>query len=252
MPKTILIHSFHNGVGRSNMAANLAFLLAQQGQRVGIIDTDTKSPTIHYLFGVKEKELNYSLNDYLWGQCNIEQAAYNITAGLNAKEMKGQIIMVPANVKIGQTARILGNTQDVNLFNTGCETLMNKFGLDTLLVDTQPGLSKEALISITVADILVTVLRLNQRDYLGTGVAVDVVRQLDVPRIALIVNEVPSTFDVDEVKEKMEQTYNCQVAAVLPHADEMTALANKDIFAIRYPNHPMTKTLKAAASILIT
>ena len=45
----------------------------------------------------------------------------------------------------------------------------------------------------------------------------------------------------------MEETYKCDVAAILPHADEMMALANKDIFALRFPNHPMTAMLEQAA-----
>jgi MinD-like ATPase involved in chromosome partitioning or flagellar assembly len=40
MAQVILIHSFRGGTGKSNAAANLAALLAAQGQRVAVIDTD--------------------------------------------------------------------------------------------------------------------------------------------------------------------------------------------------------------------
>lgn len=250
MSNTILIHSFHEGVGRSNIAANLAYLLAAQGRQVGIVDTDTKSPTIDSLFGIKTEALDYSFNDYLHGKCAIEQTAHDITANLKAN-LSGRIFLIPANIRLGETARVLNDPEDVHLFNTGCKKLIEVLKLDALLVDTQSGVQKEALVSITVSDTLVIILRLDQRDYQGTGVTVDIVHQLNVPRVVLIVNEAPSTFDFDEVKNKVEQTYNCEVVAVLPHVDEMMALANSDIFARRYPDHSLTTLLKEAAASLV-
>ena len=250
MPKTILIHSFHHGVGRSNMTANLAYLLAAMGQRVGIIDTDTSSPTIHRLVGLKEEIITYSFNDFLGGKCNLEQAAYNVTSHLD-KNLKGHLFLTPANTISEEPARELNDSQDVDSLNSGCQKLMEALKLDILLIDTQPGVSQKSLVSITIADTLVIILRLNQPDYQGTSVTVDVVRQLSIPRVVLIVNEAPKTFNFAEIKAKMERTYNCEVAAILPHVDEMMALANNDIFALRYPKHPMTATLNEAAANLI-
>jgi hypothetical protein len=41
------------------------------------------------------------------------------------------------------------------------------------------------------------------------------------------------------------------VAAVLPHADEMMNLASGGIFALRYPDHPMTTLYKQVAAELV-
>jgi MinD-like ATPase involved in chromosome partitioning or flagellar assembly len=69
MPKTISIHSFRGGTGKSNTTANLAALMAMQGHRVGVVDTDILSPGIHVLFKLNLEEMSqYSLNDYLWGK----------------------------------------------------------------------------------------------------------------------------------------------------------------------------------------
>ena len=35
------------------------------------------------------------------------------------------------------------------------------------------------------------------------------------------------------------------VAAALPHSDEMMALASSGIFSLKYPDHPISKSLKA-------
>jgi hypothetical protein len=41
------------------------------------------------------------------------------------------------------------------------------------------------------------------------------------------------------------------VAAVLPHSDELMALASTGIFALRYPDHPVTTALKQVAATLV-
>ena len=69
-------------------------------------------------------------------------------------------------------------------------------------------------------------MRPDQQDYQGTGVTVEVARKLDVPRLLLVVNKVPEVFDTARCEERVEQTYDCEVAAVLPHSDEMMALAS--------------------------
>jgi septum site-determining protein MinD len=52
MAKIISIHSYRGGTGKSNLTANLATLVARDGNRVAVIDTDLPSPGIHILFGV--------------------------------------------------------------------------------------------------------------------------------------------------------------------------------------------------------
>jgi septum site-determining protein MinD len=37
------------------------------------------------------------------------------------------------------------------------------------------------------------------------------------------------------------------VAGVLPHSDEMMALASAGVFVTRYPDHPIATTLKQVA-----
>ena len=82
MPKIIAIHSFRGGTGKSNTTANLACLLAQKGQRVGIVDTDIQSPGIHVLFNLDPKEISCSLNDFLWGKCEIGSAVYDVSKSI--------------------------------------------------------------------------------------------------------------------------------------------------------------------------
>lgn len=244
MSRTISIHSFRGGTGKSNVTANLATLLAAQGRRVGVIDTDIQSPGIHVLFGLSETAMRHSLNDYLWGRCAIAEAAYDVTpAGVSG----GSVHLIPSSIKAGEIARVLREGYDISLLNTGIRDLRSALNLDVLLIDTHPGLNEETLLSIAISDALIIILRPDQQDFQGTDVTVAVARRLEVPQMLLLVNKAPSAFPVDDIRARVENTYNCPVAAVLPHSDEMMMLASGGIFAMEYPDHPVTQTLRDVA-----
>jgi MinD-like ATPase involved in chromosome partitioning or flagellar assembly len=248
MSKIISVHSFRGGTGKSNTSANLAYLCAVQGLRVGVVDTDIQSPGIHVLFGLGEDDMVHSLNDYLWGKCAIEETAQDVTASLG--ELKGKVYLIPSSIKAGEIARVLREGYDVGLLNDGFEALVKNLNLDMLIIDTHPGLNEETLLSIAISDTLVLILRPDQQDYQGTGVTVEVARKLDVPQMLLMVNKVPEKL-MDAVKKNVEATYDCEVAAVIPHSDDLMTLASSGIFSQKYPNHPVTKIYAQLANRII-
>lgn len=246
MAKIFSIHSFRGGTGKSNTTANLAALLAAEGRRVGVVDTDIQSPGIHVLFGLAGEEIIHSLNDYLWGKCNIEQTAHNVTSNLN-ENISGQVFLIPSSIQANEIVNVLREGYDVSLLTQGFRKLIEELSLDVLMIDTHPGLNEETLFSIAISDALAIIMRPDQQDYEGTGVTVEVARSLDVPKMFLVVNKTPQDFNFSEIKARVEDTFNAQVAAVLPHSDEMMKLASTGIFALRYPDHPMTEKLKDIA-----
>jgi len=250
MATIVSIHSFRGGTGKSNTAANLAALLALDGQRVAVIDTDIQSPGIHVLFGLEEDNLAHSLNDYLWGKCEIRQTAYDVTPTLG-EAVAGRIFLVPSSIKAGEISRVLREGYDVGLLNEGFRGLIDALALDTLIIDTHPGLNEETLLSIAVSDVLLVVMRPDLQDYQGTGVTVEVARKLNVPRLMIVVNKAPESFPLDEIRARVEKTYQAEVAGVLPHSDELMTLASAGIFACRYPEHPVTAIYKRVAARLV-
>lgn len=246
MSKIISVHSFRGGTGKSNTTANLATLLAADGGRIGVVDTDIQSPGIHVLFGLDEDKVGHALNDYLYGKCPIEDTAHDVTP----PGVKGKIFLVPSSIKAGEIARVIRESYDVGLLHDGFQKLVKALNLDALLVDTHPGLNEETLLSIAISDALAIIMRPDQQDFQGTSVTVEVARKLEVPRMLLIVNKAPTSLNFADVKAQVEKTYNCEVAAILPHSDEMMTLASSGIFVLRYPNHPITSTYKQIAARL--
>jgi MinD-like ATPase involved in chromosome partitioning or flagellar assembly len=249
MPQIISVHSYRGGTGKSNVTANLATLLAANGRRVGVVDTDIQSPGIHILFGLDEAEMRHSLNDYLWGACQIKETAHDVTSRLSG-EFTGRVFLIPSSMKAGDIARVLREGYDVSMLRDGFHELIEALKLDVLMIDTHPGLNEETLLSIAISDALIIVLRPDQQDYQGTSVTVEVARKLDVPRLVLIVNKVPAIFAIADVKARVEQTYHAEVAAVLPHSEEMMALGSAGIFVQRFPDHPISAALMQVATKL--
>ena len=249
MAKIISIHSFRGGTGKSNMTANVATLLAAAGQRIGVVDTDIQSPGIHVLFGMNQETMSHSLNDYLWGRCEIAAAAHDVTASLD-EGLAGRVFLIPSSSNPSDIARVMHDGYDVALLNDGFRKLIRELELDALIIDTHPGLNEETLLSIAVCEALAIVMRPDQQDYEGTSVAVSVARKLSVPRMVLVVNNTPMAFDFADVKERVETTYECEVAAVLPHSDELMILSSGGVFALRYPDHPVTALYRQVATCL--
>src|SRR5262245_56075661 len=246
MGKIVSVHSYRGGTGKSNMSANLAATVAAAGLRVGIVDTDIQSPGIHVLFGLDETKINRSLNDYLWGNCAIEDTAYDITPPAVAVK-KGTVFLIPSSIKAGEIAKILREGYDVGMLNDGFQDLLEKLKLYYLFIDTHPGLNEETLLSIAISDVVVLILRPDKQDFQGTAVTVEVARKLNVARMLLIVNKAWPKLDFAALKNQVENTYNVPVAAVFPLTEEMVQLGSGGVFCLENPHHPYTEKIKELA-----
>jgi MinD-like ATPase involved in chromosome partitioning or flagellar assembly len=243
MSKIVSVHSFRGGTGKSNTTANVAVTTASQGLRVGIIDTDIQSPGIHVIFGMDQTKIKRTLNDYLWNRCGVEETAYDVTPPEVSKN-QGKVFLIPSSMNIGEISRILREGYNVALLNNGFKKLVSSLELDYLFIDTHPGINEETLLSVTISNILLIILRPDRQDFQGTAVTVDVARKLKVAKLLLVVNRVPQKFDINSVRQQVETTYNATVAGVLPNCEEMMELQSSDLFCLRYPDHYISKEIR--------
>ncbi len=250
MSKVISVHSFRGGTGKSNTTANLAAIMAVQGKRVGVVDTDIQSPGIHVIFGLEEARIQHSLNEYLWNKCTIDEAAHDVTANLGSPS--GKVFLIPSSIKPGEITRVLREGYDPEQLNDGFRALIDHLKLDVLLIDTHPGVNEETLLSIAISDAVLIILRPDQQDYLGTGVTIELARRLDVAELFLLINKLPQSFNATDVKARVEDTYKCPVAAVIPHSEEMMALASSGVFAVKYPDHPVSRMYQDVVKCILS
>jgi MinD-like ATPase involved in chromosome partitioning or flagellar assembly len=250
MPKVVSVHSYRGGTGKSNFTANLATTVAALGNRVGVVDTDVPSPGIHNLFCLEPEQMSKTLNDYLWGESAIDDAAYDVSAnvGINGT---GKLYLVPSSVKADDIARILKNGYDVKLMNDGFRNLVKTLQLDYLFIDTHPGLSKETFLSIAISHVLIVILRPDKQDYQGTAVTMDVARQLKVRKMLLAINKAYRNLNLDALKQKVEEIYGETVAGVFPLSEDMVQLASEGVFCVKYPEHPVSQEFSKVAQQII-
>ena len=249
MSSIISIHSFRGGTGKSNLSANISSVIALQGYRVGVVDTDIASPGIHVLFGMDEEEMDTALNDYLWGRCAIEKCAYDVGQSIGLQS--GRIFLIPSSIKPGEIAHLLREGYDVALLNDGFHELIEQLQLDYLVIDTHPGVNEETILSIAISDHLIIILRPDQQDFQGTAVTLDVARKLEVPNMYLVVNKVLTRFDFEEIRQQISDTYDCEVLGVLPLSEDVVALASSGVFCVRYPEHEFSHRITDIAKRLM-
>jgi septum site-determining protein MinD len=249
MTTVVSIHSFRGGTGKSNTTSNLAAQLTAMGHRVGVVDTDIQSPGIHVLFGFSD-DLDNTLNDYLWGKIKIADAAHEVTHIISQDTPVaegGALYLIPSSMKAGDIARVLREGYDVGTLNDGFRDLARDLNLDYLLIDTHPGLNEETLLSITISDVLLLILRPDRQDFQGTAVTVDVARKLQVPNLFLVVNKVPSNIDTADLREQMKTAYAADVAAILPLSEEVVQNASGGLFSLTSPDHDWSAQIREIA-----
>ncbi|MBN1313048.1 MAG: MinD/ParA family protein, partial [Anaerolineae bacterium] len=250
MSKIVSIHSFRGGTGKSNTTANIAAQAAMAGKRVGVVDTDIQSPGIHVLFGLDESKMGHTLNEYLRGDCTIDQVAFSISDNLQKDAAPGRahlagksLWLIPSSIKGSEISKVLRDGYDVNKLNQGLQSIRKSLKLDFLFIDTHPGLNDETLLSIAISDMLIIILRPDQQDFQGTAVTVDIARSLDVPGLQLVVNKALTRYDFDNIRKQVEGTYKAPVAGVLPLTEDMADLGSADIFSLRFPDHAWSKAI---------
>ena len=249
--KIVSIHSFRGGTGKSNTSANLAAQVAATGKRVAVIDTDIQSPGVHVLYGFHDDTPSPALNDYLWGKCEISDTAHDVTRSVNgAAVAESSLSLVPSSVKPSDIARILREGYDVEALNEGFRSLSNDLQLDMLVIDTHPGLNEETLLSITISDTLILLMRPDKQDYQGTAVTVDIARRLAVPELLILVNKVPSGADRATLVADIEHIYAAEVAGVLPLSEDVAVNASAGLFSVTQPDHPWSQEIRKVAARL--
>ncbi len=240
MARTVAIHSFRGGTGKSNIASNVAVLLARRGLRVAVVDADIQSPGLHALFGLNDDSVPWALNDFLWGRCPITSVAYG-----------GTPYVVPSRITANDIARVLSQGYDVERLNEGLHELEEALDLDVMLVDTHPGLHEETLVTLSISDLLLILLRPDEQDFQGTAVTVEVARQLEVRNMLMAVNMVMPSIDRDALARQVARIYDVPVVAVLNRSDDLALLGSRDLFCVRHPEHPFCQQLEHLATALM-
>ena len=249
MGSVIAIHSFRGGTGKSNLTANLAYCCASTGAHVGVVDTDIQSPGIHVLFGLGNSPMKYCLNDYLKGECTINDPIYDVSSKLSLPPKS--INLIPSRLNAQAIVGMLKEGFDVQKLSTAVTDLAKKLELDVLLIDTHPGIEEDTLLSIAMSDALVVILRPDEQDYLGTAVTFEIAKRMEVPKTFLVANRVPSELDSDYFRTKLEETYKVPIIGILPFSYGLMMAQSKEVYCFTSPKDPFSLATRTAAEYIL-
>lgn len=123
--RVVAVAGGKGGTGKTTVAVNLAWSLAQQGQRTLLLDADLGMANVDVLLGLQPR---HTLLDVMFRKLPLEQAIHNVTSNL---------MVIPA---ASGAARLAG------LGMQECAGLVRAFSeltrpLDALLIDTASGLN---------------------------------------------------------------------------------------------------------------
>ncbi len=132
--RVIAVTSGKGGVGKSNVAVNLAVMLAQSGERVMVMDADMGLANIDVLLGLSPK---MNLSHVINGECLLEDTIIEGPAGVK---------IVPASSGVASMSD-LTPAENVGIIRSFSELTVP---VDTLIIDTAAGLS-DSVVSYTRA-----------------------------------------------------------------------------------------------------
>jgi flagellar biosynthesis protein FlhG len=140
--RVISITSGKGGVGKTNIVANLAFLLSQLGKKVLVFDADLGLANLDVLLGLAPK---YNFSHVITGKKMINEITVDGPGGIK---------ILPASSGIQELTK-LTNEQGIR-FLTELDSLLHSF--DILLIDTAAGISSNVMYFNTTAQEIIVVV----------------------------------------------------------------------------------------------
>jgi DNA-binding response OmpR family regulator/MinD-like ATPase involved in chromosome partitioning or flagellar assembly len=234
-----VLTSFRGGTGTSTVTANLGIQLASAGYQVAVLDFALENPGLHSLFGLSGQELGDGVHDLLLDRTDIEQMAIDLTASLGIQG-GGGLKLIPASNRIPRLARVLRQGYEPHSLTQALDILVETFRLDFLLIDTQAGLNEELVLCLLLAHSVSLLLRADGPDLEGAGVLFQVAQKLKVDKIHLLVNQVAAETDTDLLRQRLQDTFATDVAALLPRF-----VSEGELPCLRQPDSPWVEALRA-------
>ena len=247
MTRSIAVHSYKGGTGKSTLIANVAVALALKGRRVGVMDMDLEGPGLHIFFDVDPDKLRFTVNDVLAGVAPIEAACVRMSEKFHLNG--GEIYYSPASVKVAEIMRTLKTGYELDTFEQAIRRIQEKYGLHYLFIDTHPGIQQDTLLALGVCDHHLIVSRVDQQDIFGTGVLIEVSSTLDKPA-HLVLNMIPSRVREGEVLKfarSLGAHFAVDMAGWLPFSEEIIGSLSRSVLTLKLPRNPISMRFRELA-----
>ncbi|HET6150527.1 MAG TPA: MinD/ParA family protein [Polyangia bacterium] len=200
--KVFAVTSGKGGVGKSNVAANLAIHIAKTGKRVLVIDADLGLANIEILFGLKPR---FHLGDVLGGGRPINEVLVQGPHG---------ICLLPAGSGIQSLTQLSDNEK--RQFITALDPLEDLF--DVVFIDSGAGIGDNVLFFVGAAQEAILVVNPEPTALIDAYAVVKVLsQQAGVQSFSVIVNPVVDELAARGIFNKLTTVTNRFLTARMRH-----------------------------------
>ena len=173
MTRIIAISSPKGGVGKTTVASNLAIALSEFGKKVIAVDCNLSTPHLTYYFSNEENDV--TLNDVLLGKCDITDALCH----------QNGVMFIPASTALEDLVGL-----DITRLKKNVRKLVNPEMIDFVILDSAPGLGREALATMEAADEIIFIATPLPPVISDIVRCNDVVKELGSKQVSIILNMV--------------------------------------------------------------
>ncbi len=187
------ITSGKGGVGKTAVAANLAYVLASMGKRVLILDADLGLANIDVVFGISP---TFNLNHFFTGEQDLQGIMCDGPMGIK---------ILPAGSGI-QNFTNLDSQQKMRLLD-GLDAMQNHF--DFVLIDTEAGISENVTYFNTAAQEILVITTPEPTAITDAYALMKLLStQYHEKNFNLVVNQIESEDDALDVYRKLTMVAN--------------------------------------------
>lgn len=148
-PLTIAVASGKGGVGKTNVAANLAAVLAGRGHRVVLLDADLGTANADVLCGLR---VNARLDHVLTGELGVHDGARRSLADI-VVDAPGGFRLIPGSAGVSRLTEL--SAIDRRALMDGLNALDEQ--TDVLIIDTAAGIGSGVTSFVAAADVCLVV-----------------------------------------------------------------------------------------------
>ena len=219
MVKIINICSGKGGVGKTTISANLGLAMQSFGKRVAVVDCNFTTSHLSLLFGLYSYPK--SLNHFLRNECTMDEATFTHVSGLK---------IVPASLDLNDI---------INVDAENLKAIINQYfsNYDAVILDSAPGMGKEAMIALKASDEVIFVANPHITSIVDVGRINQLVKSMGYPKpVGIILNRVKGKgYEVSH--KDIWHFAELPIIGTVPEDDKvLESLHNKELLSFTNPH----------------
>jgi chromosome partitioning protein len=254
--KTLVLHSYKGGTGKTTLIANLAAAFAMMGLKVCLFDFDVYAPSLTTYF---RKTPELYLNDLLAGEAEISDILVDVSSELG---LKGKLFLGLSSAKKEDIQEIeihhdmKWQFAALRRFLASKKELFSNYGIDYIFLDTSPGIRYWSINAVAASDLLFLIMKINEMDIVGTKKMIkdtyDSLTKFGSKKF-IILNKVPGASPIKKFQEKqnerrsweneIENELSTQILGSVPCFCDVQFNRHEFLSATRNSDHPFSKSV---------